>query len=304
MKIHLDCFPCFFKQTIIAARLGTKDEALQAAVLKGVTDEIKAADMSRSPAYSTTFLHRKIRQLLGTDPFREIKSEYNRIALDLYPELSAAVRQSSDPLSTAARLAIAGNIIDFGIFSSVDILGTIDKALHRPLAVDHYRRFKAAVLGSAEALYLLDNAGEIVFDRLLIEALLGMGKKVVVAVKGFPVLNDATREDAVQTGIADIAPVIDNGSDCIGTILDMTAPAFNRAFADAPLIISKGQANFETLWDTPRELLAPGGRGGLGGLEEKSDRIFFLLQSKCDVVSRALDIPKGSMLLMSADDLP
>lgn len=298
MKIQLECFPCFFKQTLIAARLGTTDEALQAAVLKGVTEEIQAADMSRSPAYSTTFIHRKIRRLLGKDPFREIKSEYNRIALGLSPELSATVRRSSDPLETVARLAIAGNIIDFGIFSSVDILGTVERALSGPLAVDHYQRFKEAVHAHAEVLYLLDNAGELVFDRLLIEVLLALGKRVTVAVKGFPVLNDATREDAVEAGLADLVPVIDNGSDCIGTILDMTSPDFNRAFAAAPLVISKGQANFETLWDTPTALRAP------GGVEDRSDRIFFLLQSKCDVVSKVLDLPKGAMLLMSADALP
>ena len=285
MRTHLDCFPCFLKQTLIAVRLGTRDGSLQANVIKGVLDEIKATDMSQPPAYSTTFLHRKIRQLLGKDPFKEIKSEYNLIALGLYPELKKKVENSKDPLWTAARLAIAGNVIDFGIFTSVDIIGTIERALHNPLTVDAYAAFKDAADKSPEMLYLLDNAGEIVFDRLLIEVLTGMGKKVTAVVKGEPVLNDSTMEDAREIGLADVCEIVDNGSDGIGTILEFTSPEFNRIFENARFVISKGQGNFETLWDT----------GHAGGKE-----IFFLLQSKCDVVSRELGVSQGSMLLMKA----
>lgn len=285
MKVHLDCFPCFLKQTLIAVRLGTKDDSLREEVIKGVLDEIKATDMSQPPAYSTTFLHRKIRELLGKDPFKEIKSEYNQMALGLYPELKKTVENSKDPLWTAARLAIAGNVIDFGIFTSVDIIGTIEKALHNPLTVDAYAAFKDASDKSPEMLYLLDNAGEIVFDRILIEVLTGMGKKVTAVVKGKPVLNDSTMDDAREIGLADVCEIIDNGSDGIGTILEFTSPEFNRIFADAVFIISKGQGNFETLRDI----------GHAGGKE-----VFFLLQSKCDVVSKELGVSKGSMLLMKA----
>lgn len=274
---------------MIAVRLGTKDETLQAEVLKGVMDEIKATDMSMPPAYSTTFLHRKIRQLLGRDPFKEIKSEYNQIALGLYPELKKKVEDSRDPLWTAARLAIAGNVIDFGIFTSVDIIGTIEKALHGPITIDEYKSFKNAVEKNSEILYLLDNAGEILFDRILIEVLMEMGKKVKAVVKGKAVLNDSTIEDAEEVGLANVCEVIDNGSDCIGTILEFTSPEFNKEFKSAGLIISKGQGNFETLYI--REIMS-----GIGD-------IFFLFQSKCDVVSKELGLSKGSMLLMKKASL-
>lgn len=284
MKVHLDCFPCFIKQTLIAVRLGTKDEQMQAEVMKSVLDEIKATDMAQPPAYSTTFLHRKIRQLLGKDPFKDIKSEYNQIALGLYPELKKMVDNSPDPLWTAVRLAIAGNVIDFGIFTSVDIVGTIEKALHNPLTIDEYKSFKDAIDNSSDVFYLLDNAGEIVFDRLLIEILNGMGKNVKAVVKGSPVLNDSTIEDADNVGLTDVCEVIDNGSDCIGTILEMTSPEFNKAFNSASLIISKGQGNFETIWNA-------------ANISDK--KVFFLFQSKCDVVSKELGLSKGSMLLMT-----
>lgn len=291
MKVHIDCFPCFFKQTLIAARLGTDDEALQTAILKGVTDEIKATDMDKSPAYSTTFMHRKIRQVLGKDPFKDIKSEYNQTALRLYPELRERIFQSRDPLWTATRIAIAGNIIDFGIFSSVDITGTVERALKDPMPIDDYSRFRQAVKNHDSVLYLLDNSGEIVFDRLLIELLAAMGKKVTAVVKGAPVLNDSTADDAAEAGLTGICNIIDNGCDCIGTILEMTSPDFNRMFGEADFIISKGQGNFETL-----------GFDGLPYSKHGDKEIFFLLQAKCDVVSKELGIAKGSMLLLKTGE--
>jgi uncharacterized protein with ATP-grasp and redox domains len=284
MKVHLDCFPCFVKQALIAGRLGAKDPALQAEVVRGVLDDMKATDMLKPPAYSTTFIHRKIRLILGKDPFKDIKSEYNQIALDLYPELKKKIQHSSDPLNIAARLAIAGNVIDFGIFTSVDIVGTIERALNNPLTIDRSNEFAHALNKTADILYLLDNAGEIVFDRLLIEVLAGMGKKVKAVVKGEAVLNDSTAEDAFESGLSDVCEIIDNGSDCVGTIIELTSESFQREFSKSGFVISKGQGNFETLWQTPHE---------------KGRMIFYLFQAKCDVVSKELGLSKGSMLLMS-----
>ena len=278
MRVNLDCFPCFLRQTIIALRLGTKDELLQERILKSILPEIQIADISMPPAYTTTFIHRKIRQLLGKDPFRELKHEYNKIALGLYPSLITMVRESQDPLWTATRLAIAGNVIDFGIFTSVDIEGTILKAINNPLAVDEFDIFKKAISDTDTILYLADNAGEIVFDRILIETLISAGKKVTVVVKGSPVINDATLDDALESGLTGICEVVDNGSDAVGTISPWTSSVFQELFRNAELIVSKGQGNFETLT----------------GIQKN---IFFLFQSKCDVVSKELGLSNGSMLL-------
>ncbi len=284
MKTHLECFPCFLRQTVIAVRLCTQDETLQITVIKGVADEIKTADSSKPPAYTTTFLHRKIRQLLHKDPYEEIKTRYNQIALSLYPELKKITQKSEDPLATAMKLAIAGNVIDFGIYTSIDIKGTIDRALNEPLKVDNSQPFKEILEGQQEILYLLDNAGEIVFDRLLIEEFIRMGIKVKAVVKGEPVLNDSTIKDASEVGLTDICEVLDNGSDCIGTIIEMTSEGFKREFENANLIVSKGQGNFETL-DYQTDL------------SFNSKKICHLFQSKCEVVSRELGVPVGSMLL-------
>jgi len=281
MRVHMDCFPCFMKQALIALRFGTTDAQVQEMVMKAVLKDIRNADTAKPPAYATTFLHRRIRDLLGKDPFEGIKSNYNRISLSLYPSLRRIVQESPDPLHTAAKLAIAGNVIDFGVFASVDIEGTIERALHSPLAVDDHRPFLSALSGAEEILYLLDNAGEIVFDRIFIETIQSLSKSVIAVVKGSSVINDCTREDAREAGLTRVCEVIDNGSDAVGTILEWTSRDFLRRYRQASLIISKGQGNFETLSDP-----------------EKT--IFYLFQSKCDVVSKELGLPLGSMILMGS----
>jgi damage-control phosphatase, subfamily I len=281
MEVHPDCFPCFLKQTLIALRLATQDESFQKTVLQNILSDIKQADLSKPPAFTTTFIHRKIRTMLGLDPFHDIKSQYNRKALNLYPSLKEMVGKSPDPLRTSSRLAIGGNVIDFGIFTTVDMEGTIGRALHNSLAVDDYSAFRETIAEADEILYLTDNAGEIVFDRILIETIMLLGKRVKAVVKGSPVINDSTREDAEEAGLTQVCEVMDNGSDAVGTVLDWTSPEFRKTFSDAQLIISKGQANFETLFGSEKN-------------------IFFLFQSKCDVLSGELNLPTGSMLLMKS----
>jgi len=280
MKVHLDCFPCFLKQTIIALRYGTREGEMQEQIIKAVLDDIKASDTSRPPAYTTTFIHRRIREMIGYDPFKGIKSEYNRIAMGLYPSLKKIVNNSRDPISTAMRIAIAGNIIDFGIFTSVDIDASIERALNNPLSIDDYPFFKSTIHRGKRVLYLLDNAGEIVFDRVLIETLISHGINVTAVVKGSPIINDCTMDDAIESGLTGICDVIDNGSDCVGTILEFTSSEFMEHFKRADLIISKGQGNFETLQEVKRD-----------------KDIFYLFQSKCEVVSKEIGLSLGSMIL-------
>ncbi|MCX7913976.1 MAG: ARMT1-like domain-containing protein [Thermodesulfovibrionales bacterium] len=285
MKTYLECFPCFLKQATIAAKLSTDDESLQVKVIKGVTEEILYADIAKPPAYTTTFLHRKIRKILNKDPYKEVKNHYNRVASLLYSEMKERILKSKDPLHTAVRLAIAGNVIDFGVYTSINILETIDKALKGPLAIDDFSLLREALSDNSEILYLLDNAGEVVFDKLLIEVLNNMGIKVKAVAKGEPVLNDCTIEDVNEVGLPNICDVIVNGSDCIGTILEMTSEEFRDEFARHNLVISKGQGNFETLSYAKKNH------------EIDNKKIFYLFQVKCDVVSQELNLPKGSMVL-------
>lgn len=278
MRTEIDCLPCFLKQTVIALRQHSGKPADHFQLFRDVLAIMQEADMGKPPAYTTTLIHRAIRERLGEDPFREIKARYNDIALQLYPRLHKIVQSSDDPLRTAARLAIAGNVIDFGIYSEIDIDGSIERSLMKDIAVDDHEYFDKDIAGARGILYLLDNAGEIVFDRLLIEVLVSMGKTVTAVVKGSPVLNDAVMADAAQVSLSAVCAVIDNGSDAIGTILPWTSPAFRDEFGRAELVISKGQGNFETV---------PGA----------DTKTYFLFQSKCEVVSRTLGLATGAMLL-------
>jgi damage-control phosphatase, subfamily I len=279
VRVHPDCFPCFLKQTVFALKLATSDQELQERVIKSVLEDIAAADTSKPPAYATTFIHRKIRRMLGADPFSQIKSEYNKIALGLCTSLKSMMKESNDPLRTAVRLSIAGNVIDFGVFTSVDISGSIRRAVEEDLACDEYKAFSSRLNDVQKVLFLTDNSGEIVFDRLLIERLVAEGKRVEAVVKGAPVINDSTIEDARESGLTEVCEVTENGSDCVGTIPgEITKEVLDKLMA-AEMVISKGQANFETLADMDKE-------------------IFFLFQSKCEVISRELGVPEGSMLLM------
>lgn len=277
MNTSLECFPCFLKQTVIALRQHGSSPETEQQVMRDVLNIVQDTDITKPPAYTTTFIHRAIRKGTGSDPFVSVKEEFNNVALALYPGLKEMLRKSDDPVRTASRLAIAGNIIDFGIFTSVDIDRSIRQSLQTEIAVDDYEDFRKELDSSENILYLLDNAGEIVFDRLMIEELASVGKKVKAVVKGSPVLNDVTRRDAAQSGLDKVCEIIDNGSDAIGTILPWTSEEFQREFLEAELVISKGQGNFETLT----------------GIKK---RIYYLFQSKCDVVSRELGLPVCSML--------
>lgn len=281
MLTSIECLPCFLKQTIIAlsnSGAAGRQPDIQREIINDVLSIMRDTDMEKPPAYTTTFIHRAVRNRLKQDPFKEVKQRYNRLAMEFCRSLKTNMEMSSDPLRTAARLAIAGNVIDFGIFTSIDIEGSVKRALESRIAVDDYAEFRDFVSEAEQILYLLDNSGEIVFDMFLIENLVSSGKRVTAAVKGSPVLNDVTLEDAVQVNLSALCRVIDNGSDAVGTILQWTSPEFRREFQSADLVISKGQGNFETL-------------------AENGKRVFFLFQSKCNVVSEILGLSPGSMLL-------
>jgi len=283
MRIFLDCIPCFVRQALDSARLATDDEQIHEKVVREVLRLAADLDMSQSPPAIGQQIHRLIRQLIdNTDPYRELKQRFNRLALRLCAELEERVRTSEDPLETAVRLAIAGNIIDLGVKTSIkesDIERIIRDCLTADFDNQQIEGFRNAVSRAEKILYLADNAGEIVFDRLLIEQL--PAEKVTVAVKGAPVINDATIEDAEFAGLTEMVEVIDNGSDVPGTILETCSQTFRARFEDADLIVAKGQGNYETL----------------SGADKN---IFFILKAKCPVIARDLGCEVGEMILRNS----
>lgn len=280
MRTYFDCIPCFLRQTLDSVRLTTDDDKTQEQVMREVLNLLSDMDLYQSPPAMAQKMHHKIRKITGIkDPYLQIKNRFNKLALEMYPELRENIANSADPLETAVRLAIAGNIVDLGVKTGLtesEIEKTIVQSLTDPLDKEAIREFSNATKQAKNILYLGDNAGEIVFDRLLIEQL--PIKNITFVIKAGPIINDATIEDAQITGLTDIINVIDNGSDAPGTILENCSQDFQRRFDKADLIISKGQGNYETLSDINKN-------------------IFFILRAKCPVIARHLGCEIGNMIL-------
>ena len=249
MKTYLDCYPCLLRQALSAARRAGASENQQHSILLKTMEELSAFPSNSTPPQLAYRIHQQVQQLTNNiDPYRDDKDQATQQALAFYPELKKKVREASDPLEMAIRIAIAGNIIDLGVAESYDLEATLKRVLTQPFAINDLVALRSALARSVSVLYLADNAGETLFDRVLIESL---ELPVSYAVKAGPIINDATHEDAVAAGIDQIAEIIDNGSNAPGTLLDQCSELFRKRFAQADLIIAKGQANYESLSDSP-----------------------------------------------------
>ncbi len=275
------------RQALDAARMATDDPAVQREVLDRVAKLLPAVPSDSTPIDMGQLIHRLVREVTGiADPYEEVKKESNDLGLNLYPTLKSQVEGSEDPLLTALKIAGAGNIIDFGPKLTMDPSRSLDQivndsltqALQEPFDSVHYRAFKEKLTEVKEILYLGDNTGEIVCDKILIEELVRRGKEITFVTRGEPTINDATLTNARYVGLDKVATVITNGSDAPGTRLEDCAQKFVAAFQSARLIISKGQGNFEGLSDVPGP-------------------IFFLFKVKCPVIAREAGAEIGAVVL-------
>ena len=276
MKTYLDCYPCFLRQALSAARRADASTEQQRGILLETMGRLRSLPADATPPEMAVEIHRLVRAKTNNpDPYLQAKREATEQALALLPELMEQARTASDPLETAVRIAIAGNIIDYGVAESFDLEATLKRVLEQPFAIDGLAALRVALAGADSILYLADNAGETVFDRVLISIL---DRPVTYVVKAGPIINDATREDALAAGLADAAEIVDNGSDAPGTLLERCSADFRRRFERATLIVAKGQANYETL---------SGSRAP----------VFFLLQAKCDIIASDLGVSAGSIVI-------
>ncbi|MEW6619117.1 MAG: ARMT1-like domain-containing protein [bacterium] len=285
MKTYLDCIPCFFKQALDAARIAGCNEAKQKEILDKLCKLISEFDLNSSPPVMGRAFYRLVEKVSGnSDPFNEVKEKANKLAVGLYPKLKELVEHSEDRLLMAIELAISGNVIDYGVKNQLDVDSQIERVLSgkfptQTKALFEYKRFKEALASAETILYLTDNTGEILFDRILIEEL---NKEVVCALRDKPIINDATIEDAKYCGLDKAAVVISSGCDAPGILLDRCSEEFLHLYEQADLIISKGQGNFEALTD-----------------EDKP--IYFLFKVKCPVVAKDVGGEVGDIVLKGPD---
>jgi len=283
MKTYLECIPCFFRQALEASKLSKADETTQKKVLDELARLIPEIGLNSTPPEMGRIIYQLVSKITGVrDPFKEIKEKSNRQSLELYPHLKAKIETSNDRLLTAVRLAIAGNVIDYGALNHFVIEEEIENCLKRDFAIFDYGDFKEALDEAARILYLADNAGEVVFDKILLEEIKRLdalhGRQIFYVVRDRPVINDALVEDARACGIEEVAEVVSSGSDAPGTILGLCSQEFLRLYEDARMIISKGQGNFEAL-------------------SEQDKPIFFVLKAKCPVIARDVGCSFGDMIL-------
>ena len=279
MKTSFDCIPCFIRQTLNTVKLASDDPGLHEKALREILTILSRLDFQAAPVVMGRTVHRVIQVITGVrDPYLSVKQQFNQMMLDLYPTLKARLNDSEDPFEVAVRLALAGNMIDFGAgqkLRPVDVTETIEASLTAKIAADIHLLRKAVDM-SDTIVYLGDNCGEIILDRLFIEQLIP--DKVTYVVRAAPIINDVTMNDATFSGIADLVHVIDNGSDAPGTLLDECSPRFKEVFENADLIIAKGQGNYETLHAVHKH-------------------IFFMLKVKCPVVARHIGHKIGDYVI-------
>lgn len=278
MKTYLDCFPCFIDQALRAGRLVTDDERLIKELVDSVGESFKNISLESSPPEMGEFIYGKIREMTGIDdPYREIKKSNINEALAIYPDVKKMLDKAEDRLLVAIRLAIAGNIIDFAFGEKFDLKHDIERILEQEFAIFHYNEFKEHLDNANSILYIGDNAGESVFDRILIEEL---GKPVTYVVRGKPIINDVTMEDAVDSGLDQVAELISSGSTAPGAVLRLCNDEFIERFEHAEMIISKGQGNYEALSDVKKT-------------------VFFLLKAKCKMISKDLGVNQNDIVFYS-----
>jgi len=272
-----DCIPCLTQMAENTIKRITRDKNTINIVLEKTAVLLKEMNRNHPPPKMGQQIHRLICKATGiSDPFAEIKDHCTRTALALYPELKKIVRDADDRFSAAARLAIAGNIIDFAVpsgFTADRINAAVAESRAARIDQSALDRLKAQVTAAEHILYIADNAGETVFDRIFIETL--PYEKICYCVRGGPVLNDTIQADAETAGLSTLVKVIDSGTDLPGIIPAECSNTFNRYFDRADLVIAKGQGNYETL-------------------DECSRNIFFLFRVKCPAVAKLSGLPVGS----------
>jgi len=281
LRTYLDCLPCLLGQALRAVRAATDDEKLQRRVLNSIASMIPNLSLGFRPPEIAQQGYQLIYQITGNnDPFHQAKVEANRAALALYPHLKEVVASSGDPVLTACKLAIAGNSIDLGPnFEWVDMDSIVETAVASPLVINNYPQFRSSINNSRHILYLGDNAGEIVFDRVLIEELYQLKElEIDFVVRERPIINDVTLDDAIAVGMDKVTRIISSGSDAPATILSQCSSEMLKLYYSADIIIAKGQGNYESL-------------------NEEPDNIFFLLRAKCALLAELLGVKVGDAIL-------
>ena len=278
MKTQFECIPCIINSYLKLVETSVIPEPQQEVILRQLLQYLSTVDYNQSPPMLGRTLQRMIRESLkDPDPYYQIKQHYNQMMLELYPSFKETVVSSEDSFDTAMRLAIAGNVIDFGAKYQFDIMDSINRVKEHKLAIDDSLKLRYALKSARTLLYIGDNCGEIVLDKLFLETLDVPQKYFVV--RESPIINDITPEDAKMTGMDKIATILTTGDNSPGAVWESASKDFRDHFNNADVIISKGQGNLEGLIDTPH------------------NHVYFLLVTKCDLIGEKIGTRNGDFVV-------
>jgi hypothetical protein len=292
MKLEPECIPCLFNQVLRAFQLLKPD----------ISGEIILDTQKKLMEYLTSFdLEKKASPVIGkvtynlvaqalsvNDPYASIKKKHNQLALQFYDEAKKIVNNAEDPLFEAIIVAALGNTIDLGTNHKIDFINDIKNFTPDNLAINDYEAFRQSLQDTNHLLILLDNAGEIVFDKLIVETIMNTfpDLEITCSVRSSPIINDATLEDARFIGLTDIIQVIE-GSGTPGIDLPTSSDEFKKYFfLKDGVILSKGQGNFESLY----------------GMEIPDKEVFYLLKAKCSLMERLFSVEEGNIIFKRKTD--
>ena len=283
MKVSYECGPCFLRQAREAMDLACDDEMLKLEIMNDILNFL-ADNFSKDTNSNRTgsMMHNIIKsKTCCEDPYFKEKIEGNEIALKYLPDVKDILKEN-DSLENYVKIAIIGNILDFGAFTLDDDIDAIIKdSLNEDLAIKDIGEFEDSLKKHDKVLYLVDNTGEIVFDKLLMAKIKEYGLDITIAVKSEPILNDACMKEALEAGLDELGEIVEIGAGTVGYVDSEISDEFREIFNAHEFIISKGMGNYE----------------GLTEIDLSDKEVYFLLCAKCNTIARDIGVNLKDMLL-------
>ena len=284
MKVYYECAPCFLRQAKEALDLATDNQSLKMKIMEELVGVVYN-DFHKGAVSNVvgTRIHRIIKDRTGNeDPYLLEKRKGNEIALKFLPRIKK-ILNGRNGLEIYIKAAITGNLIDFGALGvNFDVEKAICKNMEKKITLNQIDELENELKSAKNVLYLADNSGEIVFDKLLIEKLKDYDVDVTVALKEKPILNDACIDDAVQIGLDEVAKLVSTGTDSIGILYADISEEFKKIFEEADLVISKGLGNYE----------------GITEMELGNKPVFCLFNVKCNAVAKSVGANVGDNVVL------
>ncbi len=279
-----DCLVCLFNQALRVSKAINCNERCADEILQKIALEISKLSVSQTPPEAAAILYPEISQIVGKeDLYEEKKIESTNKAFEFIDFVKSEINNSPDKIDAALKAAVAGNVIDFATEVMFNIDKEIEKIFHADFAIDDKKLFAQKLKTAKTLLIIGDNAGEHVFDKIMIETIKDIypDLEVYYAVRGKPIINDVTTVEAKAIDLDKVCEIVDSGVDTPGFVYERANEKMKRLYDECDLILAKGMGNFECMED------------------KKDKRLFFLFKVKCSVVASTIDKNIGDLICLN-----